>query len=60
MSDLFDKKALTYRSREKIKCAKYQKGMMDNLPGQFTGQFTRLQSNFNTTSKYTYNAQTMY
>lgn len=29
MSDLFDKKALTYRSREKIKCAKYQKGMED-------------------------------
>ena len=29
MSELFDKKALTYRSREKIKCAKYQKGMED-------------------------------
>lgn len=27
MSELFDKEALTYRSREKIKCAKYQKGM---------------------------------
>lgn len=29
MSELFDKEALIYRSREKIKCVKYQKGMED-------------------------------
>lgn len=29
MSELFDKEALTYRSREKIKSAKYQRGMED-------------------------------
>ena len=29
MSELFDKEALTYRSREKMKSAKYQKGMED-------------------------------
>ena len=40
MSELFDKEALTYRSREKIKCAKYQKGMENgyillNFPSRY-------------------------